>query len=401
MVETVSILYFLYVITTIYISVMQIGYISKAKYSKALILSDKEFKKAGNYAISKERISIVERIFEYVLFLFWIGFGFSYLESLLSEIESSLMKSLLFVDIFILANWFFMLGFSLYGTFKLDREYGFSNMSFKLFAIDTVKAGGLFLIFGSLIIYLISYIIENFQNWWIYGFIFIFGVIIFINAIYPTLIAPIFNKFEPLEDLELKSKIENLLSEVGFKSSGVFRVDASRRDNRLNAYFGGLGKSKRVVLFDTLIQKLTHSELIAVLGHELGHFKHRDILKNIAIMGFILFVMFGVFGNLPSNLYSEIGVDEASYSTISLFLLLSGALTIFLMPIVNLISRSNEYRADEFGSRVGSREDLISALIKLTNENRAFPHSHKLYIFFYYSHPPLIERLKRLGWSES
>ena len=159
-----------------------------------------------------------------------------------------------------------------------------------LFVKDTIKTGILFLVFGSLVVAGISFIINSFQSWWIWGFAFIFAVIILINMLYPVIRDKMFDKFEKLKDKELEAKIENLLDKVGFKSSGVFSVDASKRDNRLNAYFGGLGSTKRVVLFDTLVEKLTHNELLAVLGHELGHFKNGDILKNIGIMGLVMFI---------------------------------------------------------------------------------------------------------------
>jgi len=209
-----------------------------------------------------------------------------------------------------------------------------------------------------------------------------------------------FDKFEPLsdKDKELNEKIEKLLKSVGFSSSGVFCVDASKRDTRLNAYFGGLGKTKRVVLFDTLLKKLTHNELLAVLGHELGHFKNKDIIKNILVMGVVLFAFFALFGNLDEEVFLKLNLNNAPYSIITLFLLFMGPLSFFLMPLISLISRKNEYGADKFAANLVNSQDLVNALLKLVNENKSFPLSHKLYIFFYYSHPPLIERLKELGY---
>ena len=217
---------------------------------------------------------------EETLFILWIGFGLAYLDSLL-QIDSYWLKAIIFVDGFIVINWFLSLPFSLYQTFKLDKKYGFSNITPALYIKDTIKSAFLTVVFGSLVIAVISYIILNFPSWWIFGFIFIFAVIVLINMLYPLIRDKMFDKFEKLKDVELEEKINALLKEVGFKSSGVFSVDASKRDSRLNAYFGGLGSTKRVVLFDTLIEKLTHNELLAVLGHELGHFKNGDILKNI------------------------------------------------------------------------------------------------------------------------
>jgi STE24 endopeptidase len=267
-----------------------------------------------------------------------------------------------------------------------------------LFIKDTLKTGILFLVFGSAVIAIISWIISTLSSWWIWGFVFIFAVIIAINMLYPVIRDKMFDKFEPLKDKELEAKIEKLLDEVGFKSSGVFSVDASKRDNRLNAYFGGLGSTKRVVLFDTLIEKLSHNELLAVLGHELGHFKNGDIVKNIGIMGFVMFVFFAIFGNLSEEIFLGLKLQNESYAIITVFLIFSPILSFFLMPLISLISRYNEYAADEFGSNMQSKEDLISALLKLANENKSFPLSHPIYIFFYYSHPPLVERFKELGY---
>jgi STE24 endopeptidase len=271
-------------------------------------------------------------------------------------------------------------------------------MTPNLYIKDTIKSGILFLVFGSAVIGIVSFIITTFNNWWIWGFVFIFAVIILINMLYPVIRDKMFDKFEPLKDKELEEKINNLLSQVGFKSSGVFSVDASKRDNRLNAYFGGLGSTKRVVLFDTLIEKLSHNELLAVLGHELGHFKNGDILKNIAIMGVVMFIFFAIFGNLSDEIFLGLSLNNEPYAIITLFLIFSPILSFFLMPLISLISRHNEYAADEFGSNMQSKQDLVNALLKLANENKSFPLSHPIYIFFYYSHPPLVERFKELGF---
>jgi STE24 endopeptidase len=235
------------------------------------------------------------------------------------------------------------------------------------------------------------------QLWWLWGFLFIFGVVILINMLFPTVRALFFDKLPPLADEELGKMIEELMEKTGFHSQGVFVSDASKRDARLNAYFGGLGKSKRVVLFDTLLEKLTPHELLAVLGHELGHFAHGDIYKNIALVGGMLFVMFAIFGNIPDSLYLMLGVTEQPSVVMVLFLLLMPALSFFMMPVMGMVSRHNEYEADKTGAELGGRLYLSEALKKLVTENKSFPLSHPLYIFFYYTHPPVIERLKALG----
>ena len=397
MLEIFVIAYCLYFAFNIYTSFMQIGYVKTAKNFDPIILESSKYLEAANYSIEKEKLAIVSTFYDFLIFMFWIGFGLSYLDSLV-QIDSYILKAIVFIDLFIILNWLFTLPFDLYATFKLNKKYGFSNMTPSLFIKDTLKTGVLFLIFGSAVIAVISYIINEFSNWWLWGFVFIFAVIILINMLYPVIRDKMFDKFEKLKDKELESKIEKLLDEVGFKSSGVFSVDASKRDNRLNAYFGGLGSTKRVVLFDTLVEKLTHNELLAVLGHELGHFKNGDIVKNIGIMGAIMFIFFAVFGNLPEELFLGLSVNNEAYAIIAVFLIFSPILSFFLMPLISVISRHNEYAADEFGSNLSSKQDLVNALLKLANENKSFPLSHPIYIFFYYSHPPLVERFKELGY---
>ena len=397
MLEIFVIAFCLYFIFNTYTSFMQIGYIKDAKILKPIILDSSKYLEAADYAIEKEKLAICSSFYDFILFILWIGFGLSFLDSLV-QIDSFWIKAVVFVDLFIIINWFLTLPFELYSIFKLNKKYGFSNMTPALFIKDTIKTGILFLVFGSAVIAAISFIISSFSTWWIWGFVFIFAVIILINMLYPVIRDKMFDKFEKLKDKVLEEKIENLLNEVGFKSSGVFSVDASKRDNRLNAYFGGLGATKRVVLFDTLVEKLTHNELLAVLGHELGHFKNGDILKNIGIMGIVMFVFFAIFGNLPDELFLGLSLNNEPYAIIAVFMIFSPILSFFLMPLISMISRHNEYAADEFGSNLSTKEDLVSALLKLANENKSFPLSHPMYIFFYYSHPPLVERFKELGY---
>lgn len=397
MLEIFVIGYCLYLLLTVYTSFMQITYIKKAKNFEPIILDSPRYEEAANYSIEKEKLGILSSFYGFFIFILWLSIGLQLLDNLTS-FQNYWLKAIVFVDLFIVINWILGLPFDLYSTFKLDKKYGFSNMTAMLFIKDTLKSGILFLVFGSFVIGVIAWIINNFSNWWIWGFVFIFAVIILINMLYPIIRNKMFDKFEKLEDKELESKIENLLKRVNFKSSGVFCVDASKRDNRLNAYFGGLGTTKRVVLFDTLIKKLSHNELLAVLGHELGHFKNGDILKNIAIMAFVMFVFFAIFGNLNEGVFLSLNLQNKPYSIITLFLIFSPILSFFLMPLISFISRHNEYAADEFGSNMQSKEDLVSALLKLANENKSFPLSHPLYIFFYYSHPPLVQRFKELGY---
>jgi len=389
--------YCIYFIISIYTTFMQISYVKEAKLKAPIIISSENYKVAGDYAVEKQRVAMLSTLYDFVLFFVWLSFGLQALDQLTLE-YFGWQKAVLFIDIFIIINWILALPIELYTIFKLDKKYEFSNMTPTLYIKDTIKSAILFLIFGSAVIAGLSQIIEQFNSWWIYGFIMIFTVILIINMVYPLVRDKMFDKFETLKDKDLEEKIKTLLNQVGFKSSGVFSVDASKRDNRLNAYFGGLGSTKRVVLFDTLIEKLSHNELLAVLGHELGHFKNGDIIKNIGIMGMVMFVFFAIFGNLPEEFFLQLHLNNEPYAIILVFMMFSPILSFFLMPLISLISRHNEYAADEFGSNLSSKTDLVNALLKLANENKSFPLSHPMYIFFYYSHPPLVERLKQLGY---
>ncbi|MFY9083439.1 M48 family peptidase, partial [Aliarcobacter butzleri] len=225
MLEIFVIAFCIYFAFNIYTSFMQIGFIKDARNLKAIILDSNKYLEAADYAIEKEKLALASTFYDFVLFILWIGFGLSYLDSLV-QIDSYWLKAIVFVDLFIIINWILTLPFELYSTFKLNKKYEFSNITPVLFIKDTIKTGVLFLVFGSLVIAGISFIINNFPSWWIFGFVFIFAVIILINMLYPVIRDKMFDKFEKLKDKELEEKIEKLLDEVGFKSSGVFSVDA-------------------------------------------------------------------------------------------------------------------------------------------------------------------------------
>lgn len=392
-------IYTLFVLISIYTSVMQIGFVNQAKRGKAVLLSDNDFIKAGNYTVAKEKIGIVTMFVDYIAFILWIGFGIKFLASTI-YFENEALLNIAIVMGFLVINSILSLPFGYYEKFVLDEKFGFNKSTKAQWAKDTVVSFITTLIFGSLVVLGVYAIISSFALWWLWSFVFIFAVVILINMLYPTFRAMFFDKLTPLQNEELDSQIKDLMDKTGFVSAGVFVSDASKRDARLNAYFGGLGKSKRVVLFDTLIEKLTTRELLAVLGHELGHFAHGDIYKNIAMIGMMLFAMFGIFGNLPDALYMELGISKSPYGVMILLLLFMPVLGFLMMPIMGIVSRKNEYAADKTGSELGGSGgaiELANALKKLVTENRSFPLSHPLYIFFHYTHPPVLERLKELG----
>jgi len=399
MLTTIIAIYTLYVLISIYTSVMQIGYINQAKRKEAILLTNADFLKAGNYAVRKEKMNLLSTFFDYLVFIAWMGFGVKLLqENIFFQNEAVL--NIAIVMSFVVINFFISLPFTYYEKFIIDKEFGFNKSGIGLWIKDTLISFAMTLIFGSLVVWGIYLIISNLTLWWMWSFAFIFLVIVLINMLYPAFRATFFDKLTPLQDKELDESIKELMDKTGFVSSGVFVSDASKRDARLNAYFGGFGKAKRVVLFDTLIEKLTKKELLAVLGHELGHFAHGDIYKNIGLMGIMLFVMFGVFGNLPEMLYLEMGLSAEPYVIMILVMIFMPVLGFIMMPIMGIVSRHNEYEADKMGSELGGPAgaiELANALKKLVTENKSFPLSHPIYIFFNYTHPPVLERLKELG----
>ncbi|MDD5373156.1 MAG: M48 family metallopeptidase [Sulfurimonas sp.] len=399
MLMTVMGIYTFFVLVSIYTSVMQIGFVNQVKRGKAVLLLDNDFIKAGNYSVAKEKMSIATMFVDYIAFIMWIGFGIKFLQNSI-YFENEAFLNIAVVMSFLVINSIVSLPFGYYEKFVLDEKFGFNKSTKAQWIKDMLISFATTLIFGSLVVWGIYAIISSFALWWLWSFVFIFAVVILINMLYPTFRAMFFDKLTPLQNEELDGQIKSLMDKTGFVSAGVFISDASKRDARLNAYFGGLGKSKRVVLFDTLIEKLTTKELLAVLGHELGHFAHKDIYKNIAMIGVMLFAMFAIFGNLPNSLYAELGISQSPSVLMILLLLFMPVLGFLMMPVMGVVSRHNEYAADRMGSELGGSGgavELANALKKLVNENKSFPLSHPLYIFFHYTHPPVLERLKELG----
>ena len=390
-------LYFFYVATKIYLATLEINFVRSESVKEAVVLDANEYKEAAKIRVANEKFQIISLIYHLAIFMMWAFWGLKTLAE--STLKSGFISdNIVFVMSFIVISSILELPLGIYETFVKDKKHGFSNMTPKLFIIDTLKALVLTLIFGSLFVWLILLCIDFLgEFWWLWAFCLSFAIVLIINLIYPTLIAPIFNKVKPLEDGELKSSIESLLKSCGFKSSGVFSMDASKRDNRLNAYFGGFGATKRVVLFDTLIKKLSLNEIIAVLGHELGHFKHKDIFKMIALSAAMLFCMFLIFGNIPVSAYNALGLEKEGGAIIVFMLLFSPIFSFVFSPIISSVSRKNEFGADKFGAKMKSRKDMINALKKLGGENKAFPKSHPVYAFVYHSHPSLYERINELN----
>lgn len=387
----------LYTALLSWISYAQICFLEREKDKQAQILSEKDYQNAADIAIENEKFKLFSNFYNLIINIAWIGFGFLYLKELLI-LNNTRFENTLFLLSFLIITSILNLPLSIYESFIKDKAHGFSNMTVKLFIKDTVKSLILTLIFGFLILYALLFCYDFFGTfWWIAAFIFAFCIIVIINLIYPTLIAPIFNKMKKLDDENLLKKISSLMKQCGFSANGVYVIDASKRDKRLNAYFGGLFKSKRVVLFDTLLKALNERELLAVLGHELGHFVHKDIIKALFNGAITMFLLFFVFANLPEFVYLESHLEGVNGGVFALLFIFANIFSFLISPILNALSRKNEFAADQHGAKVTSKEDMKNALIALARENKAFIKTSKIYTFFYLSHPSISDRIKALS----
>ncbi|EAH4695591.1 M48 family metallopeptidase [Campylobacter jejuni] len=387
----------LYTALLSWISYAQIRFLEREKDKQAQILSEKDYQNAADIAIENEKFKLFSNFYNLIISIAWIGFGFLYLKELLI-LNNTRFENTLFLLSFLIITSILNLPLSIYESFIKDKAHGFSNMTVKLFIKDTMKSLILTLIFGFLILYALLFCYDFFGTfWWIAAFIFAFCIIVIINLIYPTLIAPIFNKMKKLDDENLLKKISSLMKQCGFSANGVYVIDASKRDKRLNAYFGGLFKSKRVVLFDTLLKALNERELLAVLGHELGHFVHKDIIKALFNGAITMFLLFFVFANLPEFVYLESHLEGVNGGVFALLFILANIFSFLISPMLNALSRKNEFAADQHGAKVTSKEDMKNALIALARENKAFIKTSKIYTFFYLSHPSISDRIKALS----
>ena len=320
---------------------------------------------------------------------------------------STYLCSLLFFFLIGIPSSILSIPFDLIHEFIIEKKFGFSKMTFKLWLVDQVKSTLVSGILGIVLMAVVIAVLTFFvKTWWILLVCVVFAFTLIMQVLYPLVIAPMFNKFTPLEDGELKTKISQLMENLGFKASGIFVMDASKRSGHSNAYFGGFGKSKRIVLYDTLIKQLTTDELVAVLGHELGHYKLHHIIRRfivlIPIMCALTYLLFFIAQH--TAIYTGFGFAVAaipveSIQFIGLFLanLVAGSISELLSPLTSSLSRRDEYQADAFSAKLtGSPDALISGLIKLNSENLSELLPPKLYVFWNYDHPTLIDRIRAL-----
>ena len=360
--------------------------------------------KAADYSAAKTRLMIQEGIAQAVLLvLLTIGGGLQLIDAgwraALPDFE--ILRGALVIMTALVISGIIELPFDYYKTFVIDERFGFNKMTPKMFFTDLVKHSIVGILLGAPILFAALYLMQGAGDyWWVYLWIVWSVFNLLMLAIYPTFIAPLFNKFSPLNDEPLKARIEALLKKCGFKSQGLFVMDGSTRSSHGNAYFTGFGSSKRVVFFDTLLERLDADEIEAVLAHELGHFKHRHVIKRIALMFLVSFLGLALLGWLKQQgwFYSGLGVTEASdYMALLLFLLVTPVFLFLLRPLLASYSRKNEFEADEYAAKNADANYLIEALVKLYRDNASTLTPDPLHSAFYDSHPPASIRIHRLA----
>ena len=359
--------------------------------------------KAADYNCAKTRIRLVELIVSSILLLIWtLGGALDFLDSIIRPYQlSGLWTGTIFILALMLISSLLDLPLSLYRTFRLEQRFGFNKMTPRLYINDLLKNALLMLIIGTPMIMLVLWFMDNSGAWWwLYVWLTWLGFNLVMVWAYPALIAPLFNKFRPLDNADLATRIAALLDRNGFTSSGIFVMDGSTRSTHGNAYFTGMGANKRIVFFDTLIDELSYDEIEAVLAHELGHFKCGHVKKRLAIMGITFltgFAILGVLLELPW-FYAGLGVSEPSaYMALTLFVLVAPAFTLFLQPLFSAISRKHEFEADDFATAQVRTGSLINALVKLYKENANTLTPDPLYSAFHDSHPPAPIRIAHLS----
>ena len=358
--------------------------------------------KAADYTEAKVKTGLVELVIGSALLLLWtLAGGLQFLDNWLRTFGMSeiLTGTTLILSIFAIMT-ILELPLSLFKIFKIEQSFGFNKMTPKIFFVDLLKNTIVGFLIGAPLLLFILWITENSGTyWWVYVWFTWLTFSLLMMWAYPAFIAPLFNKFRILENPELKTRIENLLTRNGFKSNGIFVMDGSTRSTHGNAYFTGLGANKRIVFFDTLMEELSYDEIEAVLAHELGHFKCNHVRKRISLLAAIFFIGLGILGWLINQVwfYNGLGIEQMStYMALLLFVMISPAFTFFLQPIFSFISRQHEFEADDFAAGQAQTENLITALVSLYRENANTLTPDPLYSAFHDSHPPAPIRIAHL-----
>jgi len=364
----------------------------------------KDHQKAGHYTQAKLLANHFEIIFSTIVLLIWtLGGVMNWIDVFLHErISDPILLGTVFILSIMLIASFIDLPFSIYRNFILEERFGFNRMTIKTFTGDLVKELILTLALGIPLIYAILYLMNMStigDYWWIYVWAILSFFTITMMWIYPTFIAPIFNKFKPLENNSLRNRIDNLLDRTGFGSDGIFIMDGSKRSSHGNAYFTGIGKNKRIVFFDTLLKGMEEKEIEAIFAHELGHFHHKHVRQRIVSSFIFSFISLALLGYLIKQgwFFHGLGISEPSaHTALVLFSLTLPVFSFFITPISNLISRKHEFQADAFAASHTDANDLISSLTKLYRENSSTLSPDRYYSAFHDSPPSAILRIARL-----
>jgi STE24 endopeptidase len=366
------------------------------------IIPLEEHRKAADYTLAKARLGLLHLAVETGLLLaFTLGGGLQWLhDALAARLESPLLVGTALLLGLGLISAVAELPLSALGQFRVEARFGFNRQTPAGFVADLVKQALLGLILGGPLLLLVLWLMGVMgEIWWlwVWGVWMAFNLLIL--AVYPTFIAPLFNKFTPLEDQGLRERIEQLLQRAGFHADGIFVMDGSRRSSHGNAYFTGLGKNKRIVFFDTLLKQLTPDQIEAVLAHELGHFKHRHIVKRIVLMFALSLALLAGLAWLKDAGWFYAGLGVASINDATALALFFLALPVFLFPatpFMSLYSRKHEFEADAFAAKQTEADHLTSALVRLYRDNAATLTPDPLYSLFYDSHPKAVERIEKL-----
>ncbi|HWP13917.1 MAG TPA: M48 family metallopeptidase [Ramlibacter sp.] len=362
--------------------------------------------KAADYTIAKTRFGLLELAFGAVVLLGWTLLGGLDLlnQALLRWLGGGMAQQLTLLVGFALIGGALELPFTLYQTFVIEERFGFNKMSLRLWLVDLAKSTALGAAIGLPIAALILWLMGAAGTmWWLWAWAVWMGFNLVLLVVYPTFIAPLFNKFKPLEDETLKARVTDLMRRCGFAAKGLFVMDGSKRSAHANAYFTGFGAAKRVVFYDTLLAKLSPGEVDAVLAHELGHFKHKHIIKRIVGLFALSLAGFALLGWCSTHAWFYTGLGVRPNLTgpndavaLLLFMLAVPVFSFFVSPLLVLLSRKHEFEADAYAVRQTSGRDLSTALLKLYEDNASTLTPDPVFVRFYYSHPPASERLARM-----
>ncbi len=357
-------------------------------------------KKTQEYEVDKTRFSFVSSIFgNAVTIIFIFGGLLNMYNSWVASLNLSfIISGWLFFLLLTYADEFLSIPFSLYSNFKIENKYGFNTMTLKLWLSDFIKSLIISTVMMSLVIFAGLYLIQwspNYWWFWVWGFLFVFSI--FIMYISPYVIEPLFNKFTPIEDESLRERVIRLAEKAGIHAGRILRIDASKRSKHTNAYFTGIGKTKRIVLFDTLLEGMSHDEILAVLAHEIGHWKKKHLLKTLAAFEVFSLISLYVSYRLIQSDFLLWLFNISTNTIFAKFIILAflvGILSLLLQPVMNFFSRRHERQADRASYYLtGDSESMVSALVKLSKENLSNLYPHPLYVALYYSHPPILERI--------